>query len=149
MKAQAEFEEQLQNGFGYVGELQEIYRKNRRLIDKSEAIEKEITEAETDEEREAAFEKMDELEETEEYKVFQEKIEKLRESMEESTTEDFQVYDAFAELLVKVFDNQFSVDEVFEGLEMSGSLEETYSKIFANNKTGKPKKQPQTKQPKK
>ena len=145
MKAQAEFDRELQNAFGEVNEMQEIYRKNRKIINQSEKIEQKITDAETQEEAEEYYKELDELEETEEFRDFMAKVDELNKKIEEqSNDESFELYDEFASLLVKVFDNQFTVDEVFDGLEVENNLAETYNKIFSSNDTGKQKKKAST-----
>jgi len=145
MKAQAEFEEKLQNSFGYMGELQNLYRKHRTILNKIERENEKIADAKTDEEIDAIYEKIDELENTEEYAAFQAKADELSEKAENDTeTNDFEVFDEFAQLLVEVFEEKFTVDEVFKGLEVADSLPDTYSKIFANNNTGKSTKKANT-----
>ena len=87
----------------------------------------------------------EEIEATEEYKAFESEVDELREKAEKETSlETFEVYDAFASLLVKVFDEKFTVDQVFDGLEVENSLPETYSKIFASNDAGKSTKKANT-----
>ncbi|WP_368737183.1 phage tail assembly chaperone G, partial [Staphylococcus haemolyticus] len=104
-----------------------------------------LADVETDEEAEKLYQELDELEATDEYKEFLNKSEELNEQIkEESDDDDFEVYDEFANLLVKVFDNQFTIDEVFDGLEVENSLQDTYSKIFASNDAGKSKKKATT-----
>ena len=145
MKAQAEFEKELQAGFGVVGEIQNLYRKHRSILNKIEKVEEKLGEAETGEEQEKYFQELDDLEQTDEYKEFLKKSEELDERAKEEESEDtFEMYDEFAGLLVKVFDNQFTIDEVFDGLEVENSLADTYSKIFANNDTGKQTKKATT-----
>lgn len=145
VKAQAEFEQKLQTGFSTIGELQNLYRKNRGILNKIEKVENKLADVETDEEAEKLYQELDELEATDEYKEFLNKSEELNEQIkEEGNDEDFEIYDEFANLLVKVFDNQFTIDEVFDGLEVENSLPDTYSKIFASNDTGKPKKKATT-----
>lgn len=145
VKAQAEFEQKLQTGFSTIGELQNLYRKNRGILNKIEKVENKLADIETDEEAEKLYQELDELEATDEYKEFLNKSEELNEQIkEESDDDDFEVYDEFANLLVKVFDNQFTIDEVFDGLEVENSLPDTYSKIFASNDSGKPKKKATT-----
>ncbi|WKU92586.1 hypothetical protein Q3408_12815 [Staphylococcus saprophyticus] len=138
MKAQAEFEEKLQGGFSFMNEMQFLYRKHRKVLNEQEKLESKLAEVETDEEREELFQKIEDIEATEEYKAFESEADELRERAEkESSLESFEVYDSFASLLVKVFDEKFTVDQVFDGLEVENSLPETYSKIFASNDTGK------------
>ena len=138
MKAQAEFEEKLQGGFSFMNEMQYLYRKHRKVLNEQEKLENKLAEVETDEERE-------EIEATEEYKAFESEVDELREKAEKETSlETFEVYDAFASLLVKVFDEKFTVDQVFDGLEVENSLPETYSKIFASNDAGKSTKKANT-----
>lgn len=145
VKAQAEFEQKLQTGFSTIGELQNLYRKNRGILNKIEKVENKLADVETDEEAEKLYQELDELEATDEYKEFLNKSEELNEQIkEEGNDEDFEIYDEFANLLVKVFDNQFTIDEVFDGLEVENSLPDTYSKIFASNDAGKPKKKATT-----
>lgn len=145
MKAQAEFEETLQGGFSFMNEMQLLYRKHRKVLNEHEKIENKLAEVETDEEREGLFEQIEKIEETDEYKAFETEADELRERAEKDTSmQSFEVYDAFANLLVKVFDEKFTVDEVFDGLEVENSLPETYSKIFANNDTGKQTKKAST-----
>ncbi|MCI2864552.1 hypothetical protein FH105_04725 [Staphylococcus hominis] len=145
VKAQAEFEQKLQTGFSTIGELQNLYRKNRGILNKIEKVENKLADIETDEEAEKLYQELDELEATDEYKEFLNKSEELNEQIkEEGNDEDFEIYDEFANLLVKVFDNQFTIDEVFDGLEVENSLPDTYSKIFASNDAGKPKKKATT-----
>ncbi|MEX2956498.1 hypothetical protein AB4M78_08690 [Staphylococcus pasteuri] len=145
MKAQAEFEKELQNGFGIMGELQTLYRKNRSILMKIEKVESKIADTDDEEEVEKLYQELDELEQTEEYKEFLNKSEELnQQAQEEDSGEDFEMYDEFANLLVRVFDNQFTVDEVFDGLEVENSLADTYSKIFAGNDAGKSKKKATT-----
>lgn len=145
MKAQAEFEEKLQGGFSFINEMQLLYRKHRKILNEHEKQENKLAEVETDEEREELFQKIDEIEETDEYKAFESEVDELRERAEkDDSIESFEVYDAFANLLVKVFDDKFTVDEVFDGLEVENSLPETYSQIFANNDTGKSTKKAST-----
>ncbi|MCD8821187.1 phage tail assembly chaperone G [Staphylococcus gallinarum] len=146
MKAQAEFEAKLQNSFGYMDDLQNLYRKHRTILGKIERENEKLQNVETDEEVDAIYEKIDELENTEEYAEFEAKAEELNKKAEEDTeTNNFEVFDEFAQLLVTVFDDKFTVDEVFKGLSVENSLPETYSKIFANNDTGKRKKATTTK----
>ena len=134
VKAQAEFEQKLQTGFSTIGELQNLYRKHRSILNKIEKVENKLADVETDEEAEKLYQELDELEATDEYKEFLNKSEELNEQIkEEGNDEDFEIYDEFANLLVKVFDNQFTIDEVFDGLEVENSLPDTYSKIFASN----------------
>ena len=141
VKAQAEFEQKLQTGFSTIGELQNLYRKHRSILNKIEKVENKLADVETDEEAEKLYQELDELEATDEYKEFLNKSEELNEQIkEEGNDEDFEIYDEFANLLVKVFDNQFTIDEVFDGLEVENSLPDTYSKIFASNDAGKSKK---------
>lgn len=145
VKAQAEFEQKLQTGFSTIGELQNLYRKNRGILNKIEKVENKLADIETDEEAEKLYQELDELEATDEYKEFLNKSEELNEQIkEEGNDEDFEIYDEFANLLVKVFDNQFTIDEVFDGLEVENSLPDTYSKIFASNDAGKSKKKATT-----
>lgn len=145
VKAQAEFEQKLQSGFSTIGELQNLYRKNRSILNKIEKVENKLADVETDEEAEKLYQELDELEATDEYKEFLNKSEELNEQIkEEGNDEDFEIYDEFANLLVKVFDNQFTIDEVFDGLEVENSLPDTYSKIFASNDAGKSKKKATT-----
>ena len=145
VKAQAEFEQKLQTGFSTIGELQNLYRKNRGILNKIEKVENKLADVETDEEAEKLYQELDELEATDEYKEFLNKSEELNEQIkEEGNDEDFEIYDEFANLLVKVFDNQFTIDEVFDGLEVENSLPDTYSKIFASNDAGKQKKKATT-----
>ena len=145
VKAQAEFEQKLQTGFSTIGELQNLYRKNRGILNKIEKVENKLADIETDEEAEKLYQELDELEATDEYKEFLNKSEELNEQIkEEGNDEDFEIYDEFANLLVKVFDNQFTIDEVFDGLEVENSLPDTYSRIFASNDAGKPKKKATT-----
>lgn len=145
VKAQAEFEQKLQTGFSTIGELQNLYRKNRGILNKIEKVENKLADVETDDEAEKLYQELDELEATDEYKEFLNKSEELNEQIkEEGNDEDFEIYDEFANLLVKVFDNQFTIDEVFDGLEVENSLPDTYSKIFASNDAGKPKKKATT-----
>lgn len=145
VKAQAEFEQKLQTGFSTIGELQNLYRKHRSILNKIEKVEDKLADVETDEEAEKLYQELDELEATDEYKEFLNKSEELNEQIkEESDDDDFEVYDEFANLLVKVFDNQFTIDEVFDGLEVENSLPDTYSKIFTSNDSGKPKKKATT-----
>lgn len=145
VKAQAEFEQKLQTGFSTIGELQNLYRKNRGILNKIEKVENKLADIETDEEAEKLYQELDELEATDEYKEFLNKSEELNEQIkEEGNDDDFEVYDEFANLLVKVFDNQFTIDEVFDGLEVENSLPDTYSKIFASNDAGKSKKKATT-----
>lgn len=145
MKAQAEFEQQLQSSFGVIGELQTLYRKHRGILMKIEKVESKIADTESDEEVENLYQELDELEQTDEYKEFLNKSEELqKQAQEEAGEEDFELYDEFANLLVRVFDNQFTVDEEFEGLEVENSLSDTYSKIFAGNDAGKSKKKATT-----
>lgn len=145
VKAQAEFEQKLQTGFSTIGELQNLYRKHRGILNKIEKVENKLADVETEEEAEKLYQELDELEATDEYKEFLNKSEELNEQIkEESNDEDFEIYDEFANLLVKVFDNQFTIDEVFDGLEVENSLPDTYSKIFASNDAGKPKKKATT-----
>ena len=145
VKAQAEFEQKLQTGFSTIGELQNLYRKNRGILNKIEKVENKLADVETDDEAERLYQELDELEATDEYKEFLNKSEELNEQIkEEGNDEDFEIYDEFANLLVKVFDNQFTIDEVFDGLEVENSLPDTYSKIFASNDAGKPKKKATT-----
>lgn len=141
VKAQAEFEQKLQTGFSTIGELQNLYRKHRSILNKIEKVENKLADVETDEEAEKLYQELDELEATDEYKEFLNKSEELNEQIkEEGNDEDFEIYDEFANLLVKVFDNQFTIDEVFDGLEVENSLPDIYSKIFASNDAGKSKK---------
>ena len=145
MKAQAEFEEKLQGGFSFMNEMQFLYRKHRKVLNEQEKLENKLAEVETDEEREELFQKIEDIEATEEYKAFESEADELRERAEkESSLESFEVYDSFASLLVKVFDEKFTVDQVFDGLEVENSLPETYSKIFASNDTGKQTKKAST-----
>lgn len=145
MKAQAEFEEKLQGGFSFMNEMQFLYRKHRKVLNEQEKLESKLAEVETDEEREGLFEQIEKIEETDEYKALENEADELRERAEKDTSmQSFEVYDAFANLLVKVFDEKFTVDEVFDGLEVENSLPETYSKIFANNDTGKQTKKAST-----
>lgn len=145
VKAQAEFEQKLQTGFSTIGELQNLYRKHRGILNKIEKVENKLADVETDEEAEKLYQELDELEATDDYKEFLNKSEELNEQIkEEGNGEDFEIYDEFANLLVKVFDNQFTIDEVFDGLEVENSLPDTYSKIFASNDAGKPKKKATT-----
>ncbi|OFR11078.1 hypothetical protein HMPREF2905_02405 [Staphylococcus sp. HMSC078E07] len=145
VKAQAEFEQKLQTGFSTIGELQNLYRKNRGILNKIEKVENKLADVETDDEAEKLYQELDELEATDEYKEFLNKSEELNEQIkEEGNDEDFEIYDEFANLLVKVFDNQFTIDDVFDGLEVENSLPDTYSKIFASNDAGKPKKKATT-----
>ena len=145
VKAQAEFEQKLQTGFSTIGELQNLYRKNRGILNEIEKVENKLADIETDEEAEKLYQELDELEATDEYKEFLNKSEELNEQIkEEGNDEDFEIYDEFANLLVKVFDNQFTIDEVFDGLEVENSLPDTYSKIFASNDAGKSKKKATT-----
>lgn len=145
MKAQAEFEKKLQGGFSFVNEAQLVMRKHRKILNEYEKLEEKVADAETDEEREKLFEQIEAVEETEEYKAFESEIEELREKTEnDESLETFEVYDAFANLLVKVFDEKFTVDQVFDGLEVENSLPETYSKIFASNDAGKSTKKAST-----
>lgn len=145
MKAQAEFEEKLQGGFSFMNEMQYLYRKHRKVLNEQEKLENKLAEVETDEEREELFQKIEEIEATEEYKAFESEVDELREKAEKETSlETFEVYDAFANLLVKVFDEKFTVDQVFDGLEVENSLPETYSKIFASNDAGKSTKKAST-----
>lgn len=145
VKAQAEFEQKLQSGFSTIGELQNLYRKHRNILNKIEKVENKLADVETDEEAEKLYQELDELEATDEYKEFLNKSEELNEQIkEEGNDEDFEIYDEFANLLVKVFDNQFTIDEVFDGLEVENSLPDTYSKVFASNDAGKPKKKATT-----
>ncbi|COQ33886.1 Uncharacterised protein [Streptococcus pneumoniae] len=112
---------------------------------KIEKVESKIADTESDEEVENLYQELDELEQTDEYKEFLNKSEELqKQAQEEAGEEDFELYDEFANLLVRVFDNQFTVDEVFEGLEVENSLSDTYSKIFAGNDAGKSKKKATT-----
>lgn len=145
VKTQAEFEQKLQTGFSTIGELQNLYRKHRSILNKIEKVENKLSDVETEEETEKIYQELDELEATEEYKEFLNKSEELNEQIkEEENEDDFEIYDEFANLLVKVFDNQFTIDEVFDGLEIENSLPDTYSKIFASNDAGKPKKKATT-----
>ncbi|MDU1630710.1 MAG: hypothetical protein E6835_09355, partial [Lactococcus lactis] len=119
VKAQAEFEQKLQTGFSTIGELQNLYRKNRGILNKIEKVENKLADVETDDEAEKLYQELDELEATDEYKEFLNKSEELNEQIkEEGNDEDFEIYDEFANLLVKVFDNQFTIDDVFDGLEV-------------------------------
>ena len=130
VKAQAEFEQKLQTGFSTIGELQNLYRKHRSILNKIEKVEDKLADVETDEEAEKLYQELDELEATDEYKEFLNKSEELNEQIkEESDDDDFEVYDEFANLLVKVFDNQFTIDEVFDGLE----VENTYQILIAKS----------------
>lgn len=142
VKAQAEFEQKLQTGFSTIGELQNLYRKHRSILNKIEKVENKLADVETDEEAEKLYQELDNLEATDEYKEFLNKSEELNEQIKEESDDDddFEIYDEFANLLVKVFDNQFTIDEVFDGLEVENSLPDTYSKIFASNDAGKSKK---------
>lgn len=150
MKAQADFEEQLQASFGVASEMQNLYRKHRTILNKVDKAESKLAEAETEEEAEQFLSEIDELEQTEEYKAFEKTLEELQEkASEESNQESFELFDEFAALLVRVFDNQFTVDQVFDGLEVENTLAEEYSKIFAGNDTGKRKKRVQRRQKRK
>ena len=67
VKAQAEFEQKLQTGFSTIGELQNLYRKNRGILNKIEKVENKLADIETDEEAEKLYQELDELEATDEY----------------------------------------------------------------------------------
>lgn len=145
VKAQAEFDQKLQNGFGAVSELQNLYRKHRSILSQIGKVEDKLLDTETEEETEKLYQELDQLEETDEYKEFLNKSEELNEQINEENNEGgFEIHDEFANLLVKVFDNQFTIDEVFEGLEVENNIPDTYSKIFASNDAGKPKKKATT-----
>ncbi|ELH4416986.1 hypothetical protein Q9Z20_000099 [Staphylococcus pseudintermedius] len=145
IKAQAEFEKQLQTGFGALGELQNLYRKHRTILTKIEKVENKLAESDSEEEIESLYSQLDDLEETDEYNAFLKKSEELSNQVEDEQYEDdFDMHDAFADLLVKVFDHQFTVDQVFDGLEIENTLADTYAKIFAGNDAGKPKRKATT-----
>lgn len=139
LRRQAKFEEKIQGENESFYELQKLIRDNKEIIKKSEKLEEKINATENEEEIKALAQELEELESTEEFKEFEKEADNLREKIQEKKVDSDEMYDDFAELLVNVFDNQFTIDQVFEGLEVEKSLEETYNKIFSDgNASGKP-----------
>ncbi|MHB7934168.1 MULTISPECIES: phage tail assembly chaperone G [Staphylococcus] len=150
MKAQAEFEKYIQEGNKAFGKFQKFMRDNKEFVQAEQKYNEKLEKAETDEEV-AELEQMgQELEQMEGYEDYLKRAEELTEEIENESIDGVKIFDDFAQLLVTVFDEKFTVDEVFEGLEMEGGIEDAYMKIFANNDTGKRKKKAtttKTKQP--
>ncbi|MDH9162066.1 phage tail assembly chaperone G [Staphylococcus succinus] len=144
MKAQAEFEQYIQEGNKAFGKFQKFTRDNKEFVKAEQEYAKKVEEAETDEEIEEVNKLSEELENMEGYQDYVKRAEELTEEIENESIDGVQIYDDFAELLVKVFDEKFTVDEVFEGLEFEGGIEDIYLEIFANNKSGKPTKKAST-----
>uniref|UniRef100_UPI0015D7B128 hypothetical protein n=1 Tax=Staphylococcus haemolyticus TaxID=1283 RepID=UPI0015D7B128 len=93
VKAQAEFEQKLQTGFSTIGELQNLDRKHRSILNKIDKVENKLADVETGEEAEKVYQELDELEATDEYKEVLNKSEELNEQIkEESDDDDFEVY---------------------------------------------------------
>lgn len=139
LRRQAKFEQKIQSIDEGFYELQKLLRDNKELIKKSEDIEEKMSQTEDEEELKALQAELDGLEETEEFKKMESEVNQLRERTSEKQVDTDEMYDDFAELLVNVFDNQFTIDDVFDGLEVESSLVETYNKIFSDgNSTGKP-----------
>lgn len=139
MKKRSEFETKLQNIGGTFEEMQELYRKHRTILNKISKVQEKLENEEDKDKIDEIFDEMEELENTEEYKEFESKAEALREESKDKFSEDFDIHDELAVLLVDVFDQQFTYDEVMNGLTViNGDVIETYAQIFKdNNKSGK------------
>ncbi|WP_353418117.1 hypothetical protein PYH72_07715 [Staphylococcus delphini] len=142
MKKRGEFEEKIEKGYGIASEIQEAYRKNRTILNKIEKVEKKFQDAETEEEINAIYDELEELQGTEDYKKFEKEVDKIKETAESDANEDFNIYDELATLLVDVFDNQFTYDDVMDGLIIKDNETppEVYAKIFRSDFEGKQKK---------
>lgn len=139
LRQQAKYEEKIQTIDEGFYELQKLIRDNKELIKKSEVIEEKMNATDDEEELETLQNELDALEETEEFKKMEKEINELKARTVEKQVDTDEMYDDFAELLVNIFDKQFTIDQVFDGLEVEGSLVETYNKIFSDgNSTGKP-----------
>lgn len=142
MKKRSEFETKLQNISGTFEEMQELYKKHRTILNKISKVQEKLENEEDEEKVDKIFDEIEVLESTEEYKMFESKVEALRKENKEKFSDDFDIYDELAVLLVDVFDQQFTYDEVMNGLTViNGDVIETYAQIFKdNNKSGKSKK---------
>lgn len=144
MKAQAEFEKYIQEGNKAFGKFQKFTRDNKEFVKAEQKHSEKLEKAETDEEL-AEVEKLgEELEQMEGYQEYVQRAEELAEEIENESVDSVQIFDDFAKLLVTVFDDKFTEDEVFDGLELDGGIEDAYMKIFAHNDTGKQTKKAST-----
>lgn len=144
LKQQAEFEQKMQESNKAFHKFQKFINENREFVKAEQAYQEKVDQAETEEEIEALNEDAEDIENMEGYEAYVKKGEQIQEELEAETTDSVQMFDDFAQLLVVVFDHQFTIDEVFSGLEVEQTLEATYSKIFAND-TGKQTKKANTK----
>ncbi|WP_053032144.1 hypothetical protein [Staphylococcus haemolyticus] len=146
MKLRGEFESKIKNAYGMVSELQDVYRKHRNVLNQLEKTQEKLADAETDEQQDAIFDELEEIENSDEYKAFEDKIEEVRENNKDSEVNNFNIYDELATLLVEVFDNQFTYDDVMNGLETDDNETppEIYARIFRTDDMGKRKKKATT-----
>ncbi|ALN76068.1 phage tail assembly chaperone G [Staphylococcus agnetis] len=146
MKLRGEFESKLENAYGLMSELHELYRKNRNILDKISKVESKLSDLEEGQDPTPIYEELDELEASDEYKSFESKVQELREANKNNPIEDFNMYDELATLLVEVFDHKFTYDEVMDGLVLEDGEQppEVYAKIFKNDDMGKQKKKANT-----
>lgn len=123
LRRQAEFEEKMQDQIKYQSEAYVSYQQMQSM--QEEAEEKGI--------------------DVEEVEGFDELVKQLEEFGEkEEPISDLELFDDFANLLVTTFDNKFSYDDVMDGLEVEGRIQEAYQMVFAEQSAGKPKKKKTT-----
>ncbi|MDU0317983.1 hypothetical protein, partial [Staphylococcus epidermidis] len=84
MKLRGEFESKIENAYGMVSELQDVYRKHRNVLNQLEKTQEKLADAETDEQQDAIFDELEEIENSDEYKAFEDKIEEVRENNKDS-----------------------------------------------------------------
>lgn len=144
LKRQAEFEQKMQSMDQNVVKYQKFLKENAKFVEAANKAEQAFEEAETEEDVQQAQALAEEIEQMEGFDAFESESERLQEELAEQGNINIQMYDDFAQLLVNVFDEKFTIDDVFDGLDVERSLPETYHKIFEDNTSGKPKKKAPT-----
>lgn len=123
LRKQAEFEEKMQEQIKFQSESYIYYQQMRRI--EEEAEEKDIA-----------------IEEVEGYEDLKDSLDEFGEK--EEPISDVELFDEFANLLLSVFDNQFTYDELLDGLMVEGSIADAYQQIFGQQQAGKQTKKKTT-----
>ncbi|MBX5315954.1 phage tail assembly chaperone G [Staphylococcus caprae] len=123
LRKQAEFEEKMQGQIKYQSEVYVYYQQMQQM-------------------QEEAEEKGIEVDEMEGFEELQKSLEEFGEKEEPAT--DVELFDEFASLLLSVFDNQFTYDELLDGLMVEGSIGDAYQQIFGQQQAGKQTKKKTT-----
>ncbi|MFW3611366.1 phage tail assembly chaperone G [Staphylococcus caprae] len=123
LRKQAEFEEKMQGQIKYQSEGYVYYQQMQQM-------------------QEEAEEKGIEVDEMEGFEELQKSLEEFGEKEEPAT--DVELFDEFASLLISVFDNQFTYDELLDGLMVEGSIGDAYQQIFGQQQSGKQTKKKTT-----